>query len=382
MRPAILLLGPFFLAAAHPAAAQDVIRPGQRVTGQLSASDPVLAGGSHYDVWRFSAQAHHRYVVTLLSDDFDASLVVGPDIQPGCNACSVDDDGGGGTNASLEYVGAEGGTYEIRAQSFDADGLGSYDLILEDAGVHDEGKHAPAAPGTPIALGQTVQGALARGDGKDHGRSYSDTYSYQGRAGETLVITLASDAFDARLNFGRVNRGTCMELDSDDNGGEGTNSRLTVTLKEDGEHHVHVGSSEPGGRGAYTLTVERGTEVAEREPDDAAKWPIQAGRTIEGRLDPADPRAADDSFYEAWTYMGGVGERITIRMSSTAFDTYLVVGRLLGGEWTELETNDDGPDGSNSELTMTLPQNGEYVIRANSFTPGHVGPYTLRIDRD
>ncbi|HYW12528.1 MAG TPA: hypothetical protein VE871_11225 [Longimicrobium sp.] len=385
MRSTILLVAPLVLGLAAPAAAQDTIRPGQRVSGRITAADPALPGGSHYDVWRFSAQAHHRYVVTLLSDDFDASLVVGPDIQPGCDACSVDDDGGGGTNASLEYVGAEGGTYEIRAQSFDAEGLGSYDLILEDAGVHDEGKHAPAAAGMPITLGQAVQGELARGDAKDHGRSYSDTYSYQGRAGETLVITLDSDAFDAVLNFGWVNEGACVELNNDDDGGEGTNSRLVVTLREDGEHHVHVGSSDQGARGAYTLRMERATEpVAELEEEaEDAKWPIVAGRAIEGRLDDADPRADDDSFYEAWTYMGGVGETITIRMQSADFDTYLVVGRTVTGEWREMEANDDGPDGTNnSELTLTLPQNGEYVIRANAFAAGQTGRYTLRIDRN
>jgi hypothetical protein len=384
MRPTILLLAPLLLAAAHPAAAQDTIRPGQRVTGQLSASDNALPGGSRFDVWTFSAQAHHRYVVTLRSDDFDASLVVGPDILPGCDACSVDDDGGGGTNASLEYVGAEGGTYKIRAQSFDADGVGSYELILEDAGVHDETKLAPIAS-TPIALGALVQGTLGRGDAKNYGRSYSDTYSYQGRAGDVLVVTLESEAFDAVLHFGWVNQGTCMELDSDDDGGEGTNSRLVVTLREDGEHHVHVGSSAPGGRGAYTLRVERATEPVEelRVEAEDSKWPIVAGRTIEGRLDDADPRADDDSFYEAWTYMGGVGETITIRMQSTDFDPYLVVGRTVTGEWREMETNDDGPDGThNSELTLTLPQNGEYVIRANSFAAGQTGRYTLRIDRN
>ncbi len=377
MRPTLLVLAPLLLAAARPAAAQDVIRPGQRVTGQLSATDAASPGGSRFDIWRFSAQARHRYVVTLLSDDFDAWLVVGPAIQPGCNACSMDDDGGGGTNASLEYVGAVGGTYEIRAMSIDADAQGSYELILEDAG-------APAAAGTPIALGATVRGDLARGDGKDHGRSYSDTYLYHGRAGETLVITLESEAFDAVLNFGRVNQGECMELDSDDDGGEGTNSRMIVTLREDGEHHVHVGSSQPGGRGAYTLRVERAMEPVEgvRRGVEDSKWPIEAGRTIEGRLDDADPRADDDSFYEAWTYMGGVGETITIRMQSTDFDTYLVVGRTVTGEWREMETNDDGPDGSNSELTLTLPQNGEYVIRANAFAAGQTGRYTLRIDRD
>lgn len=242
----------------------------------------------------------------------------------------------------------------------------------------------PAAAQDTIQPGETVRGELARGDVKDHGRSYSDTYTYQGRAGETLVITVASDAFDAVINFGRVERGTCLALDSDDDGGEGTNSRLIVTLREDGEHHVHVGSSEPGGRGAYTLRVERATgpvAALEAEAEDS-RWPIEAGRTIEGRLDDADPRAGDESIYEAWTYMGGVGQTVAIRMQSSDFDTYLVVGRMVYGEWREMETNDDGPDGTDSELMLTLPRDGEYVVRAGAFAAGRAGRYTLRIDRN
>jgi hypothetical protein len=375
MRAILVSLAATALAAA-PAAAQDVIRPGQRVAGELSMADPVLENGSHYDVWRFQGRAEHLYRVTMRSNDFDAYLVVGSDIRPGCDACATGDDGAGGTNALVEFTGAEDGTYEIRANSFDEDAMGGYELVLEDKGIV-----APPPPiaSVPIALGQTVEGGLARGDGKDHGRGYSDTYSYQGRAGETLVITLTSTDFDAQLNFGRVNLGECMELNSDDDGGEGTNSRLTVTLAEDGEYHVHVGSSDAGGRGRYTLRVEAGTEPVEAE---AAEWPITAGRSIEGRLDEGDPRADDESFYEAWTYMGGVGETLTIRMQSDDFDTYLVFGRVRGGVWEELQTNDDGPDGTDSELTVTLPENGEYVIRANSFGPGQTGRYTLRIDRD
>jgi hypothetical protein len=374
MRAIVISLAATLLAAA-PAAAQDTIRPGQRVTGELSMADPVLENGSRYDVWRFAAEANHRYVVTLRSDEFDAYLVVGPDIQPGCDACSTDDDGGGGTNASLEYVGAEGGTYEIRANSFDENALGRYELVLEDEGIE-----APPPPivGIPIQLDDTVEGELARGDGKDHGMGYSDTYSYQGRAGETLVITLESQEFDALLNFGIVNLDACRELNSDDDGGGGTNSRLTVTLPEDGEYHIHVGADQAGGRGRYTLRVEAGTEPVEA----AAAWPLTAGRAIEGRLDDSDSRADDNSFYEAWTYMGGVGDTITIRMESDDFDTYLVFGRVRGGVWEELQTNDDGPDGTDSELTVTLPENGEYVIRANSFGAGQTGRYTLRIDRD
>ena len=102
MRPILLLLAS--LLAATPAAAQPFIRAGQRVTGELTPTDSASRNGSRYDLWRFAGQAHHRYRVTLRSDQFDAVVIVGTDTGIGCVGCRVDDDGGGGTNASLAYT--------------------------------------------------------------------------------------------------------------------------------------------------------------------------------------------------------------------------------------------------------------------------------------
>ena len=382
--PALLLL-------AAPAAAQGTIRPGQSVTGELAVSDPVLDGGSHFDLWRFRGQAEHTYRVTLRSEDFDAYLVVGSDAGGECGDCAHNDDSGGGTDASLEFTSAADGTYMIRANAFDEEELGRYELILEDEGTQPEHREheSAAVTGIPISLGQTVQGELARGDAKDYGSSYSDTYTYQGRAGETLVITLASEDFDAQLDFGQVTNGECMELDHDDDGGEGTNSRLAVTLPEDGAYHVHVGSAEAGQRGRYTLLVERGPAVAEVPPADTMEYmtftlnTIVADQPVEGRLEQGDSRASDESYFDGWSYSGEAGETITIRMQSEDFDTYLAFGRLReDGGWEEMQTNDDGPDGTNSELTVTLPEAGSYVIRANAFSAGHTGLYTLSVERN
>ncbi|HYW12529.1 MAG TPA: hypothetical protein VE871_11230 [Longimicrobium sp.] len=364
-------------AAAQPAAAQDTIRPGESVTGALAASDRVVDDGSHYDLWRFPVLARHRYRVTLRSDVFDAVVEVGPETGMGCLACRMDDDGGDGMNASLAYTVAEDGTYEIRAKSYDEEALGAYVLTLVDEGIHES--HEPAS--TPIGAGETVQGELAPGDGRVRGRSFSDTYSYQGRAGETLLVTLTSDAFDTSVYFGRVNLRVCRSMDGDDDSGEGTNSRLVVRLNEDGEHHVHVASPVQGGLGAYTLRVERvgaeldGVDTVNTQSD------LSRGSTVVSRLDGADPRLEDGSFYEEWTYRGEAGETLTLHMRSRDFDTYLSVGRIINGVWKELGHNDDGEAGTDSDLTVTLPADGEYVVRANVFGAGGSGRYSVVVDR-
>lgn len=370
-----LHLLPLLLAAA-PAAAQDTIQPGQSVAGQLSASDPTLEDGSHYDVWRFAATAHHRYRVVMRSTDFDAFLTVGTHAAPGCDECATNDDGAGGTDAQVDYTGSADGTYEIRANSYDADQTGRYELVLEDQGVvHDEEEHGAPA-GTPIALGQAVTGELTRQDRKV-GISYQDTWTYQGHAGETIVITLRSQDFDAYLQAGQYEAGECQELDHNNNGAGGHDARLTVHLNEDGAYHLHVSSADQGDTGAYTLLVER----AEPRRSDAPPMPISPGETLSGRLSDTDSREADGAFSDAWTFRGQAGETYTITLHSGDFDAYLHFGRVVDGEWQMPDSNDDGGGGTDAALTVTVPQDGVYGIRASSYEAGQTGDYTLTVRR-
>jgi serine protease Do len=138
-----------------------------------------------------------------------------------------------------------------------------------------------AAPST-IRVGQpAVQGALERGDAAFDDGGYFDLYSFTARRGQRLTITLRSDDFDAyvRLAYAR----SADDLDwvgEDDDGGLGTNARLSVTAPEDGEYWIAVSSydEEPGG---YELAVREsdaraggGREGDDEELDD--RW-VPAG---------------------------------------------------------------------------------------------------------
>ena len=61
------------------------------------------------------------------------------------------------------------------------------------------------AEARPIKLGQSVTGELAETDAvqEDDG-TYYDTWTVEARAGQRLVATMESDAFDAYLWFGRT----------------------------------------------------------------------------------------------------------------------------------------------------------------------------------
>jgi hypothetical protein len=269
-----LFVAALLAAAAVPAAAQGTIRAGQTVQGELSEDDPTGEDDSHYDVWRFRGQAGHVYVVTLRSDDFDAYLAVGSDAAD-CDDCESDDDGAGGTDSRVEFRAEEDGMYEIRANSLMGGETGAYTLELRDEGERE----------------------------------------------------LAED--------------------------------------EEDEEYVEV-------------------EYAEEEffeEIEAVAVPIRSGPAVSGELTEDDGRLGDGSYYDLYTYRGRAGEAVTVSLSSEAFDAYLVIGRMVDGEFESLESNDDGPAGTDSLLRITLPEDGEYAIRANSLSAGETGAYTLRLTR-
>lgn len=251
MRTSILVAA--LLLAAAPAAAQRTIQPGQSLAGQLSASDRWMVGDRRYDVWHFNAAAGHVYRVTLRSGDFDAFVTVGGMTWPGCEACATDDNGAGGTDAQAEYTSGPDGILEIRASSSVA-GTGQYELTLEDRGPAEH-EHAEEPSGIAIAPGPPVSGTLERGDKKD-GAGYTDTYTYQGHAGEVITITLRAENFAGWVSVGSFEGGECTQMDAayaHDNAG----TRIVVTLEEDGPYHIHVGAERQTGPGRYTLLLER-----------------------------------------------------------------------------------------------------------------------------
>jgi hypothetical protein len=120
-----------------------VLRAGQTVRGELARGDAVLNDGSFHDDYIYQARRGERLVVRLSSDDFDAVMAVsavGADGELG--DAQVDDDGGGGTNARVEYTATRDGPVLIRANALNEGDTGRYTLTLESS---RRGAAAPSA---------------------------------------------------------------------------------------------------------------------------------------------------------------------------------------------------------------------------------------------
>lgn len=104
-----------------------------------------------------------------------------------------------------------------------------------------------------IGFGQTINGTLSAGSGRssDCSACYTDTYQFTVTAARNVVISLNSAAFDAYLNLLDENGNN---LGSNDDGGGGTNARLSGTIQP-GIYRIEATTAEAGMFGAYTLSI-------------------------------------------------------------------------------------------------------------------------------
>jgi len=83
---------------------------------------------------------------------------------------------------------------------------------------------------------------------------------------------------------------------------------------------------------------------------------IQYGDTVSGTLSDENPQAL-------YTFDGEAGDRVTITMTATEFDSFLA---LLGSDDTVIAEDDDGAGRLNAEISLTLEADDTYVIVATS----------------
>ena len=128
---------------------------------------------------------------------------------------------------------------------------------VDDVIVEESEAEEVAADTIVTGLLETVErGSLEQGDLviSDDG-SFYDSYPLEGQAGETFNIYLESDEFDAFVAL--IDAEGNIVDQNDDISQEDSNSRIRVTLPEDGVYNVIVNTYDEGGTGKYVLTVSR-----------------------------------------------------------------------------------------------------------------------------
>ncbi len=105
---------------------------------------------------------------------------------------------------------------------------------------------------------------------------------------------------------------------------------------------------------------------------------LSVGRMQSGELIIGDRSDRDKRLYDSWTLRGEEGQRLSVLLESTAFDTQLQAPMADG----TILSNDDNHwagETTDSRLDLVIPASGSLAVHARSFRPGGSGDYTIRV---
>jgi hypothetical protein len=221
-----------------PCTVERPIALGETAYGTLTTQS-CLPEHWYEDRWVLTLDTRTEVAINEMSDEFDSYLILA-DWNTG-NIIEEDDDDGDGLNSRIIRT-LDPGTYLIRTTTYWGGATGSYTLDV---------RRTPCSQSTPVALGETANGTLSNAS-CNIGGYYEDLWILTLGAGADVQIDQTSGAFDTYLIIAD-NSGSVLE--TDDDGGGGTNSRIVRTLAA-GTYYIRAGTYARGATGAYQLAVQ------------------------------------------------------------------------------------------------------------------------------
>ena len=159
---------------------------------------------------------------------------------------------------------------------------------------------------------------------------------------------------------------------TDDDGGEGLNSALTLSNPSNGVWTITVTSFGGFSTGAYSLNV----TIDGGDGDGGGGSSGEPGfAPMEGSLTETDDDE-DGRYFDEISYTATGDMPLVIDLTSDDFDTFLIAISPDGVEYSD----DDSGEGLNSSLTIENPAAGEWTIVVTTFSAGATGAYELSIE--
>lgn len=269
------------------------------------------------------------------------------------------------------------------------------------------GGDIPDVRATPITLGQSFNGALTADDqvqaGSQGNTFFFDAYSFQTTTANTAIgVDLRSIDFDAAVLLYRQDpdpqrpgKSILSLIAADDESGSygsklsdnNHNALLMTMIQNPGNYTIFVTSSDynPNGMGNYSVKL---TNIAITQ--------ISYGQTLSGTIAATDVQNSLGIYYDLFWFNGVKGDRQQIKMSSTVFDSYLILQRIEGDPYLVVDDNSGGgsqgkdalidpthgDDGSINHLPLpSLPQTATYLIIATPLEANKLGAYTVSLNK-
>lgn len=137
---------------------------------------------------------------------------------------------------------------------------GQLAFSMATGGAPFSGSSSSAEAAVPVPIvpnAPPTRGFLDTGDALLSDTSYYDAYSFTGKQGDRIVVSLTSPDFDTYLVIGRMSNGRFIHMQSnDDVSSRNLNSRLVFNVPVDGEYVIYANTVRPEQIGAYQIRVE------------------------------------------------------------------------------------------------------------------------------
>ncbi len=374
---------------------------GSETPGYLS-SDLLWTDGSYIQAWGLELAAGQSVTVDLLSDEFDAYLMV---TGPGLDEILSDDDGAGACDARITLEAPESALYRVVVNTLSSEETGQFRIrVTDEPGPVTAGECSVGdvelyewlmslpAQGRELHVGQESPGELSAFDEESWDGSYAQAWVLQMQAGQQATVDLLSDEFDAYLYV--VGPGLDEPL-SDDDGAGACDARITFKAPQSGEYRVVANSimSESTGRFRLRATELPGPVTAGEcdlfddlelgLDEEQVAWLMAlsvSGRTlgvgdeVRGQLTFSDSMSSEGTLAQAWALELVEGQEATVDLLSDDFDAYLMVlGPGLEPLW-----DDDGAGACDARITFTAPETGAYRVIVNTVLGDASGQFRLR----
>ena len=384
------------------------IAVGGAMAGAFTGSE-VTVGGTPVQAWTLDGRAGDRLAILSTSDDMDGYLFF---TGPGFDSPLTNDDGAGDLDPLICVELPEDGTYTIfpgilssqedaqspryRLSVTSADASNLCETYQQSPGQLAEWLQSLDTHGRTLEVGQTVSGSLADTDVRFPTTGAPiQAWSLRAGPGTMVWVDLISEDFDPLL---RVVSAGGDESSSDDYDGAGWNSRVQVTVPENGTLLVVAGAFDSDGQGAFLLRastdppppLEVNGEGEGEEGEPGVRDPsvleavlgdvrgsLDVGTEVTARLEEGDPTLENGNHAQAWTVSGRAGDDLVLIAASQDFDAMIYV---VGPGLEDALFNDDDGYGLNSRLQFRLPETGTYTVVVGG-VGGGVGEFRLAVMR-
>ena len=239
------------------------IRPDEEKYGSLTDSVIHPGSGRPIDVWILRADAATLLYVDVVTDDFDAYLYALLDSSD----VLIANDYGENSNVRTEIIVPSSGEVTLLVSSNNPQSSGDYTLRVSSTNpepleqsiygrirVGDSSEiHGIGSPTVVLPVGSEIHGLIDE-NAYSIPRGFAKAFLYDGSFGEEVVFELVSSDFDSYLYLSGPGIDGVLY---DDDGAGRSDSRIEITLPQEGYYTVVVSTWSRGSTGRFKLRTFR-----------------------------------------------------------------------------------------------------------------------------